>query len=52
MTQRDYYEVLGVSRTANADEIKHAYRKMAMRYHPDRNPGDSEAELRLSLIHI
>lgn len=43
-TQRDYYEILQVERTASGDEIKRSYRKMAMRYHPDRNPGDKESE--------
>src|SRR3954454_21065496 len=46
-TKRDYYEVLGVTRTADGEEIKRAYRRLAMKYHPDRNQGESKSEAEL-----
>ncbi|MCL5116846.1 MAG: molecular chaperone DnaJ [Firmicutes bacterium] len=51
MAKRDYYEVLGVSRGASADELKRAFRKLAAKYHPDANPGDAEAEERFKELN-
>ena len=51
MDYRDYYQTLGVAKTASQDEIRSAYRKLAMKYHPDRNPGDKKAEEKFKEIN-
>src|SRR5712692_4932451 len=51
MAKRDYYEVLGLTRSAGDDEIKAAFRKLAMKWHPDKNPGDQDCEHRFKEIN-
>ncbi len=51
MDYKDYYKILGVERSANADDVRKAYRKLAMKYHPDRNPGDKQSEEKFKEIN-
>ena len=51
MDYKDYYKILGIEKTASADEIKRAYRKLALKYHPDKNPGDKSSEERFKEIN-
>src|ERR1700704_3129795 len=50
MAKQDFYDILGVAKSADADELKRAYRKLAMQFHPDRNPGDKSAEQKFKSI--
>ena len=50
MSKADYYQLLGVARDADNDALKKAYRKLAVKYHPDKNPGDSEAEAKFKEV--
>src|SRR5579884_3494697 len=51
MAKQDYYSTLGVTRDASAEDLKKAYRKLAMQYHPDRNPGDARAEAKFKEVN-